>query len=144
MRSFAVLALTASMLAAGPALAQGHSHDAAAKHEAGPWKEMDAFHKLLGTTFHPAEGKKDLKPLRAKADSLSAAARTWAASTPPKACAAAEVRTTVGEISTDALAIGNQVLAQATDADLLKAITALHAKFEGVEKKCGGHEGMKH
>lgn len=146
MRAFSAIALTASLLVASPVLAQGHSHDAGAKHDATAWKEMDAFHALLGATFHPALEKKDLKPLRAKADSLSAAARTWAASTPPKACAAADIRTTVGELSTDALAIGNQVLQQASDADLMKSITALHTKFEVVEKKCGGHDmkGMKH
>lgn len=146
MRPISALALTASLFFASPVLAQGRAHDAAAKHKPTAWKEMDAFHALLGATFHPAQGKKDLKPLRAKADSLSAAARSWAASTPPKACAATDIRTTVGELSTDALAIGNQVLQQATDADLMKSITALHTKFEVVEKKCGGHDmkGMKH
>lgn len=143
MRALSALVLSASLFVATPVMAQGHAHDAA-KHEASSWKEMDAFHKLLGATFHPVAGKKDLKPLRAKADSLAAAARAWAASTPPKACS--DVRTTVGEISTDALAIGNQVLANASDADLTKSITALHDKFEAVEKKCGGHDmkGMKH
>ena len=141
MHSLAALALTACLFVASPVLAQGHSHDAA-----GAWKEMNAFHALLAATFHPAQGKKDLKPLRAKADSLAAAARIWASSTPPKACAAADIRTTIGELSTDALDIGNQVLQQATDADLMKSITALHTRFESVEKKCGGHDmkGMKH
>lgn len=146
MRSFAALVLTASLVACPPVVGQGQSQATASKHKAAPWKEMDAFHKLLAATFHPAQEKKDLKPLRAKADSLAATARSWAASTPPKACAAADIRTTIGELSMDALAIGNQVLAQATDAELMKAITALHTRFEGVEMQCGGHDmkGMKH
>lgn len=115
-------------------------------HMAGPWKEMNAFHKLLGATYHPVADKKNVKPLREKADALAAAAREWAASTPPASCNTQEVKSTVATISTDALAIGNQVLAQAADAELAKAITSLHDKFEGVEKKCGGHDmkGMKH
>lgn len=115
-------------------------------HMAGPWKEMNAFHKLLGATYHPVADKKNVKPLREKADALAAAAREWAASTPPASCNTQEVKSTVAAISTDALAIGNQVLAQAADAELAKAITSLHDKFEGVEKKCGGHDmkGMKH
>jgi hypothetical protein len=108
------------------------------------WKEMDAFHKLLGATYHPAEKSGDLKPLRASASDLSAAARAWTGSTPPAACNTEAVKTSVATISTDALAIANQVLANASDADLKTALTALHENFEKVEKACGGHAGMKH
>jgi cytochrome c556 len=116
------------------------------KHMAGPWKEMNAFHGQLAGAFHPAKEQKNLKPLRDKADALAAAARAWAASTPPAACSDPALKSTVAALSTDALAIGNQVLAYASDADLTTAITALHDKFETVEKKCGGHDmkGMKH
>jgi hypothetical protein len=115
-------------------------------HMAGPWKEMNAFHAVLAATFHPAKDQKNVKPLREKADALAAAARAWTASTPPAACADAATRSTVAAISTDALAIGNQVLANAADAELTKAITELHDKFETVEKKCAPHDmkGMKH
>lgn len=115
-------------------------------HMAGPWKEMNAFHAQLAATFHPAKDQKNLKPLREKADALAAAARAWTASTPPAACSDAATKSAVAAISTDALAIGNQVLANATDAELTTAITALHDKFEVVEKKCAPHDmkGMKH
>ena len=48
------------------------------------------------------------------------------------------------------LAVGMAFLAvgasgqNANDAELKAAITALHTKFEKVEKACGGHAGMKH
>ncbi|MBK8249711.1 MAG: hypothetical protein IPK85_20270 [Gemmatimonadetes bacterium] len=150
------LALAASLTVATSLGAQARQSDKpkeAMKHDmgqmnhmSGAWKEMNAFHTLLGATFHPASEKKDLKPLREKADALAAAARAWTASTPPAACADAATRSTVAAISTDALAIGNQVLANASDGDLTKAITALHDKFETVEKKCAPHDmkGMKH
>ncbi|MCC6317569.1 MAG: hypothetical protein IT361_07750 [Gemmatimonadaceae bacterium] len=143
--TFLALAIVATSASAG-----AQSQPAAPKHEMqhanSAWKEMDAFHTVLAATYHPASGKKDLKPLRARADSLAATARSWSASTPPRTCAAASVRSTVADISTDALAIANQVLANATDAELLKAIGALHTKFERVEKQCGSHDmkGMKH
>ena len=108
------------------------------------WKEMDAFHKLLGAAWHPVEKGGDLKPLRASANDLSAAARAWAASTAPGKCNTEEVRSSVATISTDALAIANQVLSNAADADLKTAITSLHDRFEKVEKACGAHAGMKH
>lgn len=151
----------ASLFAASTAAAQaGQDHSKhmqkpkeAAKHDmagmdhmAGPWKEMNAFHAALAATYHPAAEQKNLKPLREKADALAAAARAWTASTPPAACSAPEIKSTVASLSTDALAIGNQVLANASDEDLTKAITALHTKFETVEKKCAPHDmkGMKH
>lgn len=147
------LTLAVSSSAAGAQSAQDHAkHQAAPKdttkmnHMAGPWKEMNAFHTLLAATFHPAKEKKDLKPLREKSEQLAAASRTWAASTPPAACASDAVRSPIVSISVDALAIGNQVLASASDADLTLAITALHAKFEAVDKMCAPHDmkGMKH
>lgn len=144
----AVLVLSASVLSAQSTSAKPPmKHDMGKMdHMASSWKEMDEFHKLLGATFHPVKEKKNTKPLREKADALAAAARAWTASTPPASCGSAEVKSTVAAISTDALAIGNQVLAQASDDELSKAITTLHDKFEGVEKKCGGHDmkGMKH
>ena len=108
------------------------------------WKEMDAFHKLLAAAYHPVEKTGDLKPLRSSAGELSAAARSWSGSAAPAACNTEAVRSSVSAISIDALAIANQVLAGADDAALKTAIAALHEKFEGVEKACGGHAGMKH
>lgn len=142
----------ATLLSAGVVHAQSTGHDAHQKKEqeahkghmmSSGWKEMDAFHKLLGAAYHPVE-KGDFKPLRASANDLSAAARAWAATTPPAACNTEAVRSDVATISTDALAIANQVLANAADAELRSAITTLHERFEKVEKACGGHAGMKH
>lgn len=124
--------------------AQHQDQAAQQGHMASGWKEMDAFHKLLGATYHPVEKSGDVKPLRAGASDLSAAARAWAASTPPASCNTEDLRSAVTTISIDALAIANQTLANASDADLKTAITALHDKFEKVEKSCGGDAGMKH
>lgn len=148
--------LVLSLASAGSISAQSATTAEKARHEhpaqgaqqghamSSGWKEMDAFHKLLAATYHPVAKSGDLKPLRASADQLSAAARTWSGSTAPTACNTEAVRSSVSAISIDALAIANQVLAKADDAALKTAITALHDKFESVEKACGGHAGMKH
>ena len=124
------------------------THDSAMMkgHMGSAWKEMDAFHVQLAAAWHPVANTKNVAPLRQKADQLAAAARLWSASTPPASCNTEEVRRAVATIAEDALAIGNQVLATASDDELTRAITSLHTKFEGVEKQCGGHEmkGMKH
>lgn len=124
--------------------AQGKAgHEMEADHAKSAWKEMDAFHALLGATFHPASSKKDVAPLRAKANELAAAARAWSASQPPATCATTEVKSRVATISTDALSLANLVLAGAASDSLLTGIDDLHTKFEKVEKACSGH-AMKH
>ena len=44
--------------------------------EKSDWKEMQNFHSLISATFHPSE-EGNLKPLKAKSDSLLLAAKTW-------------------------------------------------------------------
>ncbi|MGQ0767310.1 MAG: hypothetical protein ACT4OZ_16805 [Gemmatimonadota bacterium] len=113
------------------------------KHQASPWAEMNNFHSVLRDTWHPAR-QNDLRPLRTKSSELAGTARAWAASTPPAACSNEKLRSTVFAISSEALAIGNLVLSEAPDAELLKALTALHDKFAVVEKGCTANTGMKH
>jgi hypothetical protein len=145
----AIAALAATFpAAAAQSQSAGQPPKAAAKkhmpeHEMSPWKEMNSFHDILAATYHPSADDGNLKPLREKADALAAKAREWSASTAPAACASDSLRTTVGAISMDAVAIANQVLAQASDVDLKKAIAALHDKFQTVERSCRG-PGMKH
>jgi hypothetical protein len=57
----------------------------------GPWKEMNAFHRVLGATWHPAS-KNDLVPLRVRAKELKAAADAWAASKAPESPASLQWR----------------------------------------------------
>ena len=123
--------------------AQKHDMGKMADHMSAPWKQMNAFHTVLAAAYHPVEAG-DLKPLMAKATDLAAAAREWTASTPPAACNTDPIKTAVSQLSSDALALANQVMANASDADLKKAITAIHETFEKVEKQCGGHGAMKH
>jgi hypothetical protein len=144
LRSLAIAVfVAASTAAAQPASAPKSATKPEMKHEASPWKEMNAFHEVLGATFHPVAAG-NFAPLREKAPDLNGKAREWAASTAPAACATEKISTDVAAISSQALVVSNLVLAKASDDDLRKAITELHDKFESVEKACGGHGGMKH
>jgi hypothetical protein len=136
------LALAPSIVASQEAKEKS-GHDMDASHMKSAWKEMDSFHTLLAATYHPASNKKDVAPLRAKANDLAAAARAWSTSNPPATCNTSEVKSRVATIATDALGIANEVLASATSASLIDSINDLHTKFEKVEKACGGHS-MKH
>lgn len=148
--SLAILLAVAST----PSLAQ-HQHggsegkkmDHAAMHGAPAWKEMDAFHRLLAAAYHPVAEKQDLAPLRSGADSLASAAAIWAASPVPAVCRGADVGDTVSALAKDAASLAASVKGGASDDVVKAAITTLHDRFEGVEKRCGGHgdkPGMKH
>lgn len=112
-------------------------------HMATAWKEMDAFHAVLGGTFHPAADKGDFAPLKANAETLADKAKAWAASAAPASCAKDEQKQTVAAIATSTAELATKVKGAAPDAELKAAITAIHDNFEKVEMACGGMGGMK-
>ncbi len=130
------LALIATLCVATPVVAQqGTTH-------AAPWKELDAFHVVLGATWHPAKGRQDLAPIRAKAGALADAARRWSASRGPAACSDSATTAAVARIATDARALAALVATPAPDADVVASLAALHERFEPLEQRCGSE--MEH
>lgn len=125
-------------------------HDQMAKggHAMSGWKELDAYHEYMEATWHPAKGKKDLKPLKEKANGMAAAAKLLAGSTPPKECDAPGLRTAASGLSPATSDLAVMVARNASDAELTAALAALHTKFEVLEKGCSAEakakNGMKH
>ena len=107
----------------------------------GPWKEMNAFHTVLGATWHPAS-KQDLVPLRVRANELKAAADAWAASKAPESlasCATEEVKAAITKVAKDTRGIAAMIVAGADDTWLAASLKGVHDTFEVAEKACGGH-----
>ena len=111
-------------------------------HMMGPWKEMNAFHRVMGATWHPASQKGDLAPLKAKAKELLSAADAWVASKPPAmpaSCGDGAVLAATKKIAAEAKALVGLVESNADDARLKSALKSVHDSFEVAEKACGGH-----
>jgi hypothetical protein len=111
-------------------------------HMMGPWKEMNAFHRVMGATWHPASSRGDLAPIRAQAKQFLAAADAWAASMPPAhpaSCGTKEVRAAVTKVAADSKALLALVDSGADDARVRSALKGVHDTFEVAEKACGGH-----
>lgn len=106
------------------------------EHASSGWKELDAYHKLMMDTWHPAKGANDLKPLKLKAKDLSASAKSLAKSTPPAACNRADMVEAARQLAPASDALAQQVLSGASDAALKSALQDLHEKFELLEKGC--------
>ena len=101
-------------------------------------KNVDAYHEVMSSTFHPAENG-DLKPLKTRATTLAERAETWAATALPASLKGKGVEEKLGQLAKGSRDIANQVAGQASDEALTKAITALHDVFHEVVEMGGGH-----
>jgi len=113
-------------------------------HMMGPWKEMNAFHHVMGATWHPASQKNDLAPLRAHAKDMVTAADAWAASKPPAmpaSCGSEDVRSAATKVARESRALAAMLDAGTDDMRLKAALKGVHDAFEVAEKACGGHGG---
>lgn len=123
---------------------KGMSHEAGHDETSG-WKQLDAFHKLLQDTWHPAQNG-DLKPARAKAAEFVAGAETWAKSKGPAKCDNEMARKAIPGVVSDAKAFGNAVAGSASDDAVKAALKKAHDAFEMVAMPCmmGATKGMEH
>lgn len=121
-----------------------HAKGAMADHARSGWKELDAYHQLMMDTWHPAKGKNDLKPFKAKANDMAAAARLLSMSTPPKGCDAPGLRKASTDLSPATADAAVLVARNASDAELKTALAALHERFEVLEKGCSAEAKAKH
>ncbi|MBA4072073.1 MAG: hypothetical protein C0497_09600 [Gemmatimonas sp.] len=121
-------------------------HDTAMKHDmAGMgqgmgemksgWKELDAFHTLLMSAWHPAL-KDSLTMARTLAPTLAASAAAWEKSKGPAACDNAAARTALPGIVTDAETYANVAATKASDSAVKAALRKVHDGFETAGKPC--------
>ena len=111
-------------------------------HMMGPWKEMNAFHRVMGETWHPASQKGDLAPLKAKTKDLLSAAEAWSLSTPPDmpaSCRDSAVTAAAKKVAAETKSLVGLVDSKADDATLKAALKNVHDAFEVAEKGCAGH-----
>ena len=135
---------------AQPAMDHGKDHNM--EHAKGPmsdhaqsgWKELDAYHQLMMDTWHPAKGKNDMKPFKARANDMAAAAKLLSMSTPPKGCDAPGLRKASTDLSPATADAAVLVARNASDAELKTALAALHERFEVLEKGCSAQAKAKH
>lgn len=99
------------------------------------WAELDDYHTTMAMTFHPAEDG-DLKPLLAQSGELAKKAKMLKKSAIPAEYQKEGVKTSVELLAKESVALDKMVKAQKTEAELKKAIFALHDRFHEVMEKC--------
>ena len=133
-RSFLTALSLSALVFTAPLSAQSMDHGSD-HHASSGWKELDSFHTLMAATWHPAKAN-DLKPIRAKADSLSLAAQAWSKAKVPTACDTEPLKTAIADVVTGTAKVEQLVAKNASDADVRAALHDVHERFEVVEKGC--------
>ena len=103
--------------------------------EKSDWKEMQNFHSLISATFHPSE-EGNLKPLKAKSDSLLSAAKIWKAAKVPSGFKPAETAETLTKLVKQCELVSISVKAKKDDVTLKAKIKEAHDIFHSVAEKC--------
>jgi len=103
--------------------------------EKSDWKEMNNFHTLMSTSFHPSE-EGNLKPVKAKSDSLLMAAKMWKSSKVPAGYKPKETSETLSKLIKQLAELNTAVKAGKDDATLKGMIKDAHEIFHDIVEKC--------
>jgi hypothetical protein len=120
-----VLLMIAGLFFAGFANAQ----------EKAKWKEMDDFHGVMSTTFHPAE-EGNLQPIRTRSQEMIDKATAWKASAAPAGYDKKAVKETLKRLVKGTKELHKLVKAKAEDKVLVTKLTSLHDVFHEIMEKC--------
>lgn len=99
------------------------------------WKEMEGFHTVMSTTFHPAE-ENNLQPIKKKAGELLKAAKAWKKSTVPQGYNATLTKPVLNRLVKQCNIIKSAVDNGKSDAELKNLITEAHEIFHELKEKC--------
>jgi hypothetical protein len=123
-----------------PKAGMGHDESSMEDHHQGTWKELDAFHEVMGAGWHPAMHD-SLAPARATATKLVEAARVLSKATAPMGCDAPAIKTAIARLVPESEAVAALVARNAEDAAIKGALKTVHDTFHIVEESC---KPMKH
>ncbi len=105
------------------------------KEEKSGWKELDAFHTVMGAAWHPVMAG-DFKPARAKAQELAAAHTAWLKSKGPAACENEATRTGLRALAADIRSYNDAVKREASDDAVRVTLKRVHDSFETFAEPC--------
>ena len=103
--------------------------------EKAKWKEMEDFHTVMSTTFHPAE-EDNLQPLKEKAGDLLAGAKAWQKSVVPVGFKADVTKPILKRLVKECSEIKKAVENGKPDGELKVMITKAHDVFHEIMEKC--------
>jgi hypothetical protein len=105
------------------------------------WKEMDEFHKIMASTFHPAEEGK-LEPIKTRSGEMVDKAVSWQKSDAPKGYNKNAVKASLKKLVSASKELHQLVKNNAADEVLKQKLSSLHDIFHEITEKCEKEENM--
>ena len=102
------------------------------------WPEMEAFHKVMSQTFHPAEEGK-LEPIRTRSGEMLEKAKAWQKSTAPEGYDKKALKKPLKQLVKGAKELDKMIKDKASDADVTARLTTLHDVFHEIMDKKQAH-----
>ncbi len=112
------------------------------KSEPVAWPELDAFHKVMATTFHPAE-KGNFKPIRTRSQELVLAVKNLIGNPFPEPYQKGDMKVLVAQLETQVTTVDKLVQSKANDKDLMASLNEAHEIFHKIAGMCS-KEGEEH
>jgi hypothetical protein len=101
------------------------------------WKEMNDFHGVMSTTFHPAE-EGDLEPIKKRSQEMIDKAVAWQQSTAPEGYDKKAAEETLKKLVKESRNLHKMIKAGSPDKEIVAKLTALHDIFHEIMEKCTG------
>jgi hypothetical protein len=99
------------------------------------WAALEKYHKVMATTFHPAEDG-DMKPIMTRSGELAGAAKSLAKSPIPAGYQKEGVADIVKKLDKESATLHKMVTKKKSEEDIKKALFALHDRFHELMGAC--------
>lgn len=107
------------------------------------WAELEAFHKVMSQTFHPAE-EGNYQPIKDRIGEMVSCASNLVANPVPAEYNKPEILAAAQKLETDSKALEEKIKAGATDEAIFTDLNALHDTFHTIVGLCNPKEEHKH
>ena len=106
-----------------------------AQSSANKWPALKEFHAVISQTFHPAE-EGNLAPIKARSEELMTKAKALLKLDMPAEFRTKSILDSAEKLKVKTKSLHRMVVAQASDADITKALVDIHDIFHEIAGQC--------
>lgn len=106
------------------------------------WAELEAFHKVMSATFHPAE-EGNFEPVKTRISEMVEAAAKMNSNPVPAEFNKTEILEAAKKLEADSKALEDKIKGNAANEEIFKSLNALHDTFHTIVGLCNPKEEHK-
>jgi hypothetical protein len=103
------------------------------------WPELEAFHKVMSETYHPAEDS-DFKPIKERIGEMVLIAASLNTAAIPAEYNTPEIIETAKMLEAESRTLEEKIKAGATDGEIFKELNSVHDTFHKIVGLCNPKE----